>query len=139
MHKLHIVAHKSMVKNRLKFPSETNIEVIRRISRDLSRLKYKLLRGAKTNKTVPLHNSETNSKIHFQVKVTRNIFWFIVINYMPCYLLSDSRLWESEIKWEWIGLSYLALEVLVIVLNKVSVVICLLSLMNKVVQYNHYT
>lgn len=65
------------------------------------------------------------------------MFWFIVINYMPCYLLSNSK--ESEIKWEWIDLSYLALEPLVIVLNKVSVVIWLLSLMNKAVQYNHYT
>lgn len=54
-----------MVKKTLKIPSETNIEVIRRISRNLSRLKHRSLRGVKTNKKDPLHDSETNSKIHF--------------------------------------------------------------------------
>lgn len=49
----------------LKIPSDTNIEVIRRISRDLSRLKHKLFRGVKSDKKVPLHDSETNCKKHF--------------------------------------------------------------------------
>lgn len=54
-----------MVKKSLKIPSETNIEVMRRNSRDLSRLKHKLLRGIKTYKKVLLHDSETNCKIYF--------------------------------------------------------------------------
>lgn len=53
-----------MVKKSLKIPSETNIEVMRRISRDLSS-KHKLLRGVKTYKKVLLHDSETNCKIQF--------------------------------------------------------------------------
>lgn len=50
-----------MVKKTLKIPSEAHIEVIR-ISRKLVEI---LMRQIKTNKQVPLYDSETNCKIHF--------------------------------------------------------------------------
>lgn len=50
LHKNHTIIQKFIVKKSLKIPPKNNIEVMRSISGALGTLKYKLLKGVKTNK-----------------------------------------------------------------------------------------